>query len=157
MKRLLLLLALVAFTGCASVGETMTVGDPLRAAEAFDNAIASGDEAQAKELLAPDVLIYEAGGQETSRDEYASHHMKGDMAFMAKVKSTVLDRKSGTAGDLAWVATRRQMTGMHKDKPLDIFSTETLVLKHESAGWRIVHIQWSSRPVKPKPAEPKAP
>ena len=122
----------------------------LRAADAFDRAIAAADEATVRSLLAPDVLIYESGGQETSLAEYAAGHMKSDMQFMANMKSSVLDRKHGVAGPLAWVATRRRMTGSYADKPLDLFSTETLVLRKEPAGWRIVHIQWSSQSAQPK-------
>lgn len=133
--------------------------DPAGRAAAFTAALVAGDEAMAKSLLDPEVLIYESGGQESSREEYTSHHMKGDMAFLGKARIEVLDRRHGANGDLAWVATRSRITGPHKDKPVDIYSTESLVLKRTPAGWRIVHIQWSSRPVKPKPEthEPASP
>ncbi len=115
-------------------------------ADAFEAAIVKGDEATAKTLLAPDVLIYESGGQETSRDEYAAHHMKGDMAFLAGSKREVLSRASGGNDQHAWVTTRSRITGRHKDKDVDILSTESMMLKNTSEGWRIVHIHWSSRP-----------
>lgn len=121
-------------------------GELRAVAEAFERALASGDAAAASALLAPDVLIYESGGQETSRDEYASAHMKGDMAFLGASKREVLSRAEGGDGDTAWVSTRSRITGRHRDKDVDILSTETLVLKHSAGGWRIVHIHWSSRP-----------
>lgn len=124
--------------------------DAVATAEAFSAALAAGDEATVKLLLAPDVLIYESGGQESSRDEYAAHHMKGDMAFLAKAHVQVLERKHRANGDLAWIATRSRITGTHKDKPVDLLSTETLVLERDPEGWRIVHLQWSSRPAAPK-------
>jgi len=124
--------------------------DPVGTASAFGAALARGDEVTVKSLLAPDVLIYESGGQEGSRDEYAAHHLKADMAFLAGAQVRVLDRKHGVSGDLAWVATRSRIAGMHKDKPVDVFSTETLVLKRAPGGWRIAHIQWSSRPAEAK-------
>ena len=124
--------------------------DPAGTADALAAALAAGDEATVKSLLAPDVLIYESGGQESSRDEYAAHHMKADMAFLAKARVQVIDRRDGTSGDLAWVATRTRTTGTYKDKPVDIYGTESLVLKRDPGGWRIVHLQWSSRPVEPK-------
>ena len=114
--------------------------------DAFEAAIVKGNEAMAKALLAPDVLIYESGGQETSRDEYAAHHMKGDMAFLAGSKREVLSRASGGDDQHAWVTTRSRITGRHKDKDVDILSTESMILKNTSEGWRIVHIHWSSRP-----------
>lgn len=127
--------------------------DPLATAKAFSAALMAKDEATVKTLLAPDVLIYESGGQETSRDEYAGHHMKGDMEFMANAKVQVLDSKHDVGQDRAWVATRSRITAKLKDKSIDVFSTETLVLKRTPEGWRIVHIQWSSRPVEPKKAQ----
>lgn len=149
----LLALMLLAFaTPSWAQGELDAAGT----AAAFSAAIVAGDEATAKSLLDPDVLIYESGRQENSRDEYAAHHLKGDMAFLAKARVQVLDRKHGTNGDLAWVATRSRISGTHKEKPVDVFSTETMVLKRVTESWRIVHIQWSSRPVEPKvkPHEP---
>lgn len=134
----------------ASSASALDMMDPLATAGAFGAALAAGDEATAKSLLAPDVLIYEFGGQESSRDEYAAHHMKGDMAFLAGAQVRTLDRKHGVSGDLAWVATRSRITGTHQDKPVDVLSTETLVLKRAPGGWRIVHVQWSSRPAQPK-------
>lgn len=124
--------------------------DPLSTAKAFGAAIAAGDEATVKSLLAPNVLIYESGGQESSRDEYMSHHMKGDMAFLANAQVQVIDTRHEISNDLAWVATRSRIMGKHKDQPIDLYSTETLVLKREPGAWRIVHVQWSSRPVSPK-------
>ena len=124
--------------------------DPAGTAAAFSAALVAGDEAAVTSLLAPDVLIYESGGQESSRDEYAAHHMKGDMAFLAKAQVQVIERRHGTSGDLAWVATRSRTTGTYKDKPFDIYGTESLVLRRAAGGWRIVHVQWSSRPVEPK-------
>jgi len=122
----------------------------LGQAEAFHRALAGGDDGAVGNLLAPEVLIYESGGQESSRDEYMSHHMKGDMAFLAKSKVQTIERKHGASGNMGWVATRSRITGVHRDKPVDIYSTESLVFERRPEGWRIVHVQWSSRPVEPK-------
>ncbi|MGQ0586530.1 MAG: YybH family protein [Gammaproteobacteria bacterium] len=142
--------------GCAARGAPVPAEDVsvivVAQAEAFQRALSAGDEAAIGNLMAPEVLIYESGGQESSRDEYMSHHMKGDMAFLAKVQVQLIERKQGGKGDLAWVATRSRITGVYRDKPVDIHSTESLVLERKPEGWRIVHVQWSSRPVEPKKA-----
>lgn len=123
-----------------------SVSAPAATVAAFESAIVRSDETTAKMLLAPDVLIYESGGQETSRDEYAARHMKGDMAFLAGSKRAVLSRANGGDNEHVWVSTRSRITGRHRDKDVDIISTESMMLKHTSEGWRIVHIHWSSRP-----------
>jgi ketosteroid isomerase-like protein len=154
--RTLAVLALATgfLAGCAARGAPPAADDPAAAvvaqAEAFHRALTAGDEAAVGALLAPEVLIYESGGQESSREEYMSHHMKGDMAFLGKSQLQVIERKHGASGNLGWVATRSRITGVHRDKPVDIYSTESLVLERKPEGWRIVHVQWSSQPVKPK-------
>jgi ketosteroid isomerase-like protein len=104
----------------------------------------SGDEALARSLLAPDVLIYESGGYESSLQEYAAHHLKADLQFMAKIRVQTLDQKSEVVGDLAWVSTRARFTGTDTAKPLTLLSTETMVLRRNEGQWRIRHVHWSS-------------
>jgi ketosteroid isomerase-like protein len=48
-------------------------------------------------------------------------------------------------GDLAWVASEASLSGNVSDKPVNVIGTETIVLRRTLAGWRIVHIHWSSR------------
>lgn len=144
------ILAALMVLGLAAPAASRDMMDPLGTAKAFSAALAAADEATVKSLLAPDVLIYESGGRESSREEYMSHHMKGDMAFLANAQIQVIERKHDSNQDLAWVATRSRITGQHKDQAVDVYSTESLVLKREPGAWRIVHVQWSSRPVQPK-------
>jgi ketosteroid isomerase-like protein len=138
-----LTLILLCAAAPAAAREAM---DPVATADAFGAALAAGDEAAALKLLAPDVLIYESGGQEASREEYAAAHLKGDIEFLKGVRSQTLDRKHTVLGDLAVVTSRSRATGTYKDKPVDFLGTETLVLRRGKEGWRIAHIHWSSRP-----------
>ncbi len=125
--------------------------DALGTARTFAAALAKGDATTATSLLAEDVVIYESGGQESSRTEYTSHHLQLDILFLAGLKVQVVDQKHAGAGDIAWVITRSRLTGSHKGKPVDLYSTETLVLKHSVQGWKIVHIHWSSQAASSKP------
>jgi len=117
----------------------------LRTVEEFHSALSAGDASAVSRLLDPAVLIMEGGNVERSRDEYAAHHLKSDVKFMRSVKYT-LERQTGDSiGDMAWVASEAALAGESKGKPLDLVSTESLVLKRTNDGWRIVHIHWSSR------------
>ncbi|WP_379655388.1 nuclear transport factor 2 family protein [Pseudoxanthomonas sp. UC19_8] len=49
-------------------------------------------------------------------------------------------------GELAWVGSESELHASKDGKPLTLLSTETMVLKRGTQGWRIVHIHWSSRP-----------
>jgi ketosteroid isomerase-like protein len=130
--------ALAACTGPVSEG-------PVAVVEAFGHALRTRDTPRALELLAPDVLIYEFGGQEASRDEYASDHMKGDMEFLAAATVEPLDQRHTVSGNVAIVTTRSRVKGAYQNKPFDQLSTETMVLRHAGGAWRITHIHWSSR------------
>jgi mono/diheme cytochrome c family protein len=122
----------------------------LNAAETvdtFQKRLAQGDTNGAAQLLDPSVLIYEAGGAEKSRAEYASHHLKSDAEFLKNAEVRQLSRTGNGLGDFAWIATESELktTGT---KPVDIITTETMVLQRGPSGWRVTHIHWSSRPRK---------
>lgn len=120
------------------------------AVDAFHKALKDGDSKQALALLADDVLIYEGGYAETSKAEYASHHLEADMAFLKGVKQSVSARSAQAIGDVAWVTSQGQTTGTYKDKTIDSVSTETILLRQNDGQWQIVHIHWSSADNKPK-------
>jgi len=118
---------------------------PVFALNSFHAALNSGDEQTVMAVLSPDVLIFESGGAERSRAEYASHHMKSDMAFLAQMGQDEISQAASEQGDTAWIVTESRIYGRYNDKDIDIVSTETAVLKLGEDGWKIVHLHWSSR------------
>lgn len=131
---------------------TTSASSPQAAVDAFQAALKSGNAEAAERWLAPDVLIYEGGGAERSRAEYAGHHLAGDIAFMKKAQIEILKRSSGGDEKTAWVTTESRIRGeSSKGKPLDVASTETALLKNTAEGWRIVHLHWSSQDYKAAP------
>lgn len=160
MRRLLraeLLFASVLFAAPVSAHDTtskalkaaaLTVDPAAREAaatvDAFHAALSKGDEAAASALLHTEALIFESGGAERSKAEYASHHLAADAAFAAATTRTVSRRSGHAAGDLAWIATESTTAGTFKDRPVNSVSTETMVLRRTGDEWRIVHIHWSS-------------
>lgn len=119
--------------------------DAATVVDAFHAALRAGDTAGALALMAPDVMIFEAGGAERSRDEYASHHLGSDAAFAAASEATVARRSGWADGDVAWIASEGRTTGQFNGRAVDRLTTETMVLKRGADGWRIQHIHWSSR------------
>lgn len=118
--------------------------EPVAAVDAFFAALHRGDRAEAERWLDPEVRIFEAGEAEGSRDDYASHHMGEDMAFLKTARQTVIRRTGDAVGDLAWVASEQRFAKPDEPGPGSTASTETMVLKRTPDGWRIVHIHWSS-------------
>lgn len=112
--------------------------------DAFHAALKQGATDAALALLADDVLIFEGGGVERSKAEYASHHLAADAAFSKAVSSSVTRRAGGVSGDVAWIASEGRTTGTYKGRAIDVATTETMVLRRSGDGWKIVHIHWSS-------------
>lgn len=116
--------------------------------DAFHAALENGDTEAALALLAEDVLIFEGGAAERSKAEYAQHHLAADAAFSAAVPTTRSRRIARAVADSAWVASESRTTGQFNGRPIDSASVETMILRRQADGWRIMHIHWSSRAVR---------
>lgn len=116
--------------------------------DAFHAALENGDTEAALALLAEDVLIFEGGAAERSKAEYAQHHLAADAAFSAAVPTTRSRRMARAIADSAWVASESRTTGQFNGRPVDSTSVETMILRRQADGWRIMHIHWSSRAVR---------
>ncbi len=139
-----LLLAILA-VGFASAAPAQEHEHPASTVAAqLGDAIAAGDVDTLRLLLAPDVLIFESGGVESSLAEYEAHHMPADIAFMKAMEREVMSRHVFDSDEWATVVTRSRIHGMYKEQNIDLSSTETLVMKKMGGQWKIVHIHWSS-------------
>jgi ketosteroid isomerase-like protein len=112
--------------------------------DAFHTALRRGDTRSAAALLADDALIFEEGGAERTKAEYAAHHLPADAEFSKLVTSTVTRRMGGANGALAWITSEGRMTGTYKGKALDRVTTETMVLRRRAGAWKVIHIHWSA-------------
>ena len=117
---------------------------PAAVVDSFHAALRRGDTKAALGFLAGNALIFESGGVERGKAEYASHHLAADAAFSQAVPSTITRRAGEAAGNVAWIATEGRTIGTYKGKALDRRTVETMVLRRTGAGWKIVHIHWSS-------------
>ena len=111
----------------------------------FHAALAEGDSVAAMALLAPDVVILEAGGIET-RDDYRSHHLPGDMAFARAIKGERGPVSVTVRGDVAWASSTSTTVGDYRGRAINSAGAELMVLTRNGSGWRINAIHWSSRP-----------
>jgi hypothetical protein len=139
---------LVLATALCAVSAGSLAATPLETVEAFHAALAGGDKAKAAGLLAPEVAIYEAGYVERSRDEYAHHHLGGDIEFAKTSTRKVLKQTERIDGKTAVVWEETETTGSSRGKPVHVFGTGTAVLERNGDNWSIVHVHWSSRKAK---------
>lgn len=121
---------------------------PAKVVDAFHAALARGETTAALALLADDAVIYESGGVERGKAEYASHHLEADAAFSKAVPSRVTRRTGAADGTVAWLLTEGRTTGTYKDRPVDRVTTETAMLRRVGGTWRITHFHWSSAAAK---------
>lgn len=112
--------------------------------DSFHTALRRGNVRAAAALLAEDALIFESGGAERSKAEYAAHHLPADAEFSKSVMSTVTRRSGHSDGALTWIATEGRTTGTYNGKALDLITTETMVLRRTGGTWKVIHIHWSS-------------
>ena len=119
---------------------------PAGAVEGFHHALTQGDKKAVYRLLAEDVLIFESGGAERSRAEYAGHHMPLDMEFSKNMKREMTAQTVQESGDTAIVISENRTKGTFKDKEYNLLGKETIVLKRMEGRWTITHIHWSSMP-----------
>jgi len=151
MNRLLALMIVAAhgaLAGTAWAAVTDVPKDAVGAvgvAERFSDSLAAGDLKRAGAELAADVIILESGGAERSAAEYLGGHARHDAEFLKGAHRQLLRRTARRSGDLVWVASESEIHAQKDGKPLIIASTETMVLRSTAAGWKIVHIHWSSR------------
>ena len=116
--------------------------------DGFHAALKRGDTGTASSLLATNALIFESGGVERGKAEYASHHLAADAAFASATTHSVTRRSGAVSGDFAWIATEGRTIGTYKERLIDVVSTETMLLRRTNGVWQIVHIHWSSAKTK---------
>jgi ketosteroid isomerase-like protein len=112
--------------------------------ERIHAALTAGDSAAALALLAPHVMIADAGRIET-RAEYRAHHLPGDIVFAQAVKSERKPVQVRVRGDVAWAIAATSLQGSYRDRAIDALGAELIVLTRAGDRWLITAIHWSSR------------
>lgn len=112
--------------------------------EGFGRALAAADSIAALGHLHPDVVIYEGGHAETL-EEYRSHHLGHDIAFLQATEQATTREQVTVSGDVALSLRESATRGRYRDREVNALGTETLVLVRTPEGWKIRHIHWSSR------------
>ncbi len=122
---------------------------PVEVVESFHKAMASGVRADVESKLDPAAVIFETGYVESSRAEYADHHLAQDMAYAKSSSVEVLKRTLREEGNWAIVLSETKTTDRSGKAPVVYAGTETMVLKRSGDAWLISHVHWSSHKLKP--------
>ena len=92
-------LAVVLVAGAAASVPAEWPATPKSTVETFHAALTEGRREAALALLDPRVQIFEQGGAEMSREEYAAEHLGEDIAFLKQVQVKVIDRTEFVSGE----------------------------------------------------------
>ena len=130
----------------AAVGIQAYAATPGETMRAFHAALTAGDKAAATALMSPDVVVFESGHVERTRDEYVREHLAEDIAFSKTTTRKVSRHAEHAEGNSATVLEETVTTGAFKGKPVHALGLETALLEKQGDGWLIVHLHWSSRP-----------
>ncbi|MEM7564373.1 MAG: nuclear transport factor 2 family protein, partial [Pseudomonadota bacterium] len=118
--------------------------DAAKVVKMFHTALKNGDENKLLELLAGDIVVYEAGNVERSLQQYAANHMMTDIEFLRDVKVTPLELLVKEYGNVATSFSRNKFQGIYKGSFISQENMETLILSKSEGEWKIVHIHWSN-------------
>lgn len=124
--------------------EDMAAAGPSQIADMVGQALKTENAAALEALFLPSVIIAEGGAAERSFEEYASHHMISDMAYVGATTAQTVKRDVIDQNGLAVVVTESLITGRFREKDVRNRLMETLTLQRTDAGWRIAHVHWSS-------------
>jgi ketosteroid isomerase-like protein len=116
----------------------------LATAKRFHELLAAGDSAGAVRLLAPDLVVVEAGYIET-RAEYLAHHLGADMEFAKGVPARREVISAKREGDVAWIVSSSAASGKMHDRQIDSRGAELIVLSRSNGAWLIRSVHWSSQ------------
>ena len=134
-----------AFAEIKAAPLTGAAAEAARVVDAFHAALKAGETSRAASMMAPGVLVFEAGGAEASRAAYGAEHLTADATFEKTALEEILRRTGAAAGHSAWIATEGRAQARAGEKVTDRLTTETMILARTADGWRIVHVHWSSR------------
>lgn len=138
------LFPVVAFAVCIAGTPAIAAPDAVETAAEFHAALNAGDSEAAAALLADDLTVYEEGHVERSKAEYVRGHLPSDLEYSRAVPGVTSLSETFTRGEMAWVISEGRATGVFEGKPVDRITTETMILRLDAGGWKIVHIHWSS-------------
>jgi ketosteroid isomerase-like protein len=146
-RRLALAVAALCVTATSARAQEPNTPDEaeIRAAVlGFKAALAAGDSTAAIGYLHPDLVVYEAGHAE-SLSEYRSGHLAADMEYAAAVATQPIEQGLIVREGMAMWVSEGESKGEFRGRQVESHGTETIVLIPTDAGWKILHVHWSSR------------
>ena len=130
-----------AFAAPATFAVEPAAADAVAVVHAFGAALSAGETGLAGDFLDPGVVVVIDDRVLGAREDYLATHADAEAARHLVVGQPTHSLLARAGDGLAWVVSERaapeQAGGVE---------TETMVLARTPAGWKILHIHWSTRP-----------
>lgn len=107
-------------------------------------------------MMAPDLVVFETGYLEATREEYIKSSLDEDVAFASVTEYRPLSRGVIGSGDHMTVLTKASIKGLFAGQTVDLQQSETMILRRAGTSWEIVHLHWSAHPRQPETVQPQA-
>ncbi len=118
--------------------------------KAYHEAMARKDVDALKNLFHPDLVVFEAGGVDKGRDAYLEHHLGPELKELKSWTYGPMETSVLTGDPTSVVlCSFTYEAALDSGKISKGKATESMVLTRTAEGWRIRHLHWSSRAIKP--------
>ena len=119
--------------------------DAVQVVNEFMSALSAGNLDAAQKFLDPAVVVVANSVVYGSRDDYLRGPAKGDAQYLKSAQRRLLRRQARAGAAFAWVISEKVLRVSEGSAISARLTTETMVLAKNNDGWKIVHINWSSR------------
>ncbi|MEO8000791.1 MAG: nuclear transport factor 2 family protein [Arenimonas sp.] len=116
----------------------------VQVVDSFMAKLASGDLSAAEKFLDPGLVVISNGIIQGSRSDYLNGPAKTDAAYLQKNRRQLLRRQARADTSFAWVISEKALFPQNAGKSTTQLVSETMLLAKTPAGWKIMHIHWSS-------------
>jgi ketosteroid isomerase-like protein len=113
-----------------------------KALDTYDQAIGKKDVETVRNMLAPDVLLYEHSVRNDGARDAFENHLKPEI-LEGNLQLTFSDVRITSGTDLALVTRQYRIQGSSEGRAIDATGNETLVWKKLNGQWKIFHIHYS--------------
>jgi ketosteroid isomerase-like protein len=153
MRKALAVGVLIAFGGffLAMAGQDAGFSAAL---EKYNTAFKNKDVETVKNLLAPDVLLYEHSVRNDGLQDVFENHLKPEILEFEDLKLEFSDLRVTPGGTLVLVTRQYTVQGTLRGREINARGNETMVWKKVDGSWKTAHIHYSHPcPRPPAPAK----
>ena len=141
-KRLLLACLLLFTTSPLSSAQSEDTS-VRKALGTYDQAVAKKDVETVRNLLAPDLLLYEHSVRNDGAKDVFENHLKPEILEGEGLQLSFSDLRVTARTELALVTRQYRVQGKFEGKAIDSTGNETQVWRKTDGQWKILHIHYS--------------